>query len=497
MRAPAPGITLASVATVVVAAVVVTGLVAGSGADASSGGAQARPTSVPVTDSVLVCPSVGSADPRALGAVRASSPGTSGTIELSPLGAAATAAPLASLSPGSGLLQYTPKLGTRSGPLVVHATGARAAGLTAQVATLVPAGVRRALSSTPCTEPSGDVWLVGGSTVSGRRDVLYLTNADSAPAVVDVTVFGPAGPLQPTQAQGVTVAPRAQVLLALDALAPGLAVTAVQVHTRSGRVAAALQDAAALGGTPQGVDWVPPSVAPTRSLTVTGIPGEAAATHRLLLLSPGQDDTTVRVRFATADGLLSPEGVNAIDVPAGQVQAIDLEKSAPGLAPPYALVIDADHPVVAGLQTTEGGGHLAPRLQLGRRHRARSSGSAVSAPWVIHTAGATTVLQVTATGSDDVVVRVTTLDSKGVQAGQQEYTVQPGRTIQVVPGTVSLGAGSALVEIPLGARVVVGTYTIQRDPLGSLITGGPLVQTPVRIVQPPAVADPAVGFPGH
>jgi hypothetical protein len=496
MRAPTPGLTLAAAATVVVAAVVVTGLAAGSGADAAGGGEQARPVSVPVTDSVLVCPSVGSTAQGAGSVLRASSPGTSGTIELRPLAAAATTAPVATLGPTGGVLTYNPKAGSRPVPMVVHATGARAAGLTAQVATLVPTGVRRALSSTPCTEPTGDVWLVGGSTVGGRLDVVYLTNADAAPAVADVTVYGPAGPLQPAQAQGVTVAAHAQLQLALDALAPGLAVTAVQVHTRSGRVAAALQDASAIGGTAEGFDWVPPSVPPSRALTVTGIPGEATATHRLLLLAPGQDDATVRVRFATADGLLSPEGVNAIDVPAGQLQAIDLEKAAPGLAPPYALVIDADHPVVAGLQTTEGGSHLLPDFSWAAGSP-EIVGPAVAAPWVPHTASTTTALQITATGSDEVRVRVTTVGDNGVQVGQHEYTVEPGRTLQVVPGSASLGQGSALVEIPLGARVVVGTYTIQRTGVGSLVTGGPLVQTPVRIVQPPAVADPSVGFPGH
>jgi hypothetical protein len=496
MRAPTPGVTLAAVATVVVVAVAVTGAAAASVRPAPAPGSPDRPSTVPVTDSVVVCPRVGSNDKGTTSLVRAASPGASGTIELRPLGGSTTAVPLARADSAGSVLQYAPKAGRAVGPLLVHATGERAAGLTAQVATLVPGGARRALTSVPCTAPSGETWLVGGSTVSGRRDVLYLTNADSSPAVVDVTVFGPDGASHPSQAQGLTVAPLKQVVLALDALAPGLEVTAVQVHTRSGRVAAALQDAWALGGTPEGADWVPPSVRPSQSFTVTGLPAETSAQPTLFLLAPGQDDATVRVRFATADGLLSPEGVNAIDVPAGQVQTVDLRKAAPGVAAPYALVVDADHPVVAGVQTVEGGRHLLPDFSW-TAGSPEVVGAAVVAPWVPRTAAVTTALQITAVGTDDVVVRVTTLGADGTDAGQHEYTVQPGRTVQVVPGKASLGQGAALVEVPDGARVVVGTSTLDRAYYGPMITGGPLIQTPVRTLQPPAVSDPAVGFPGH
>ena len=495
MRAPKPGLTLGVVVVSLVAGVVATGAASAS-RTASAAPAQARPAAVPVTDSVVVCPSLGATDPGMSSVVSASSPGTTGTIEMRSLAVSASAGPMAVLGPAGGVLRYAAKAGGWTGPVLVHATGARAAGLTAQVFTRVPAGVRRSIRSAACTAPTGDTWLVGGSTVSGRRDVLYLTNADTSPAVVDVTVYGPAGPLQPGSAQGVTVAPRSQTGVAVDALAPGLANVAVHVHARSGRVAAALQDVAAVGGTAAGIDWVPPSVPPSRSFTVTGIPSEQTARHTLLLLAPGQDDAPVRVRVATADGLLSPATVNAVDVPAGQLLAINLDKQAPGIASPYALVIDADHPVVAGVQTNEGG-----HAKLAEFSWAAGSpevvGPAVVAPWVYRTGSVSTALQVTAAGSDDVVVRVTTFASTGTQVGQQEYTVEPGRTLQVAPGSISLGPGSALVEIPDGARVVVGTYTVENGAHGPLIAGGPLWQTPVRILQPPAVSDPAVGFPGH
>jgi hypothetical protein len=292
----------------------------------------------------------------------------------------------------------------------------------------------------------------------------------------------------------VTVGPRAQVNVALDALAPGIASTAVWVHARSGRVAAALQDVAAVGGTAAGVDWVPPSVPPSRAVTVTGIPAEASGRHKLLLLAPGQDDATVRVRFATSQGLLSPDQVNSLDVPAGQLQVIDLDKL--GVQRPYALVVDSDQPVVAGVQTSEGGRSKLTEFSWSAGS-SQVLGGAVSVPWVYRTGSVSTAVQITAVGDQDVPVQVTTFSATGTALGVEEYTVPGGRTVQVVPGSVTLGTGSALVQAPPGAHVVVGEYTIEYGAHGPLIAGGPLLQTPATILQPPAVADPSVGLPGH
>ena len=497
VRRPTPAAAVLVASVGVALAVVVAGLASPGSAQAGSGSAHPAVPTVPVTDTVLVCPSIGGPDSGTTSVVSASSPGTSGTIEVRSLAGSSATAPLAELGPNDTVVRYAARAGARPGPVVVEATGARARGLTAQVVTRVPSGVRRSLGSAPCTAPTGDTWLVGGSTASGRRDVVYLTNTDQAPAVVDVTVYGPAGAVQAPQGQGVTVGPRSQVTLALDAMAPGLSYTAVHVHARSGRVAGALQDAAAIGAVAAGVDWVPPSVLPGRSLTVVGIPGEASGRHTLVLLAPGSDDATVRVRFATPDGLLSPEGVNQLSVSAGQLTVVNLDDvKLAGVPAPYALLVDADRPVLAGLQTTDGGKGKLTDLTWATGSPA-VVGAAVSVPWVYRTGSASTWVQVTAPGDSDVVMRLTTRSASGADLGTQELTVPAGRTLQVVPGSVSLGMGSALVEVPRGATLVVGFATIEYGAHGPLITGGPLLQSPLVVPQPPAVADPAVGLPGH
>ena len=182
MIRPTPGQTMLGVGALVVAAVVVAGAVAGPDRGAA---AAAKVATIPVTDSVLVCPAVVGADARTTSTVSASSPGTSGTIEIRSLAGSAAVKPLAVLAPGASVVRYVGRSGTRTLPVLVHATGERARGLSAVVVTRVSAGSRRSMSAAPCSEPTGDTWLVGGSTVSGRRDVVYLTNADQGPAVAN------------------------------------------------------------------------------------------------------------------------------------------------------------------------------------------------------------------------------------------------------------------------------------------------------------------------
>jgi hypothetical protein len=492
VKPPTPGLTVMAAGVAVVGAVLVSGVAAGP--DRGAVPAVDRPATVPVTDAVLVCPAVAGADDRTTSVVSASSPGGSGTIEVRALAGSATAAPLAALAPGASVVRYSGAKGARTVPVLVHATGDRARGLSALVVTRISAGIRRSVSSAPCTEPTGDTWLAGGSTVSGRRDKVFLTNADQAPAVVDVSVFGPDGVHAPTLSQGVTVPSRAQVTLALDALAPGLAATAVLVHVRSGRVAAALEDASAVGAIPAGVDWVPPSTPPAPEQVVTGIPGAPVARHLLELLVPGDQDATVRVRFVTADGTLSPDAVNALNVPAGQLKLVNLDKV--GVPAPYSLLVDGNRPVLAGVATSEGAKGKFTDIAWAGGSPAIVGGSVV-VPWVDRTAAVSTTVQLTAAGSQDIVVRVITLGPTGAEIASHEYTVPAGRQLLVTPGSATLGLGSVLVQAPVGADLVVGWSTVEFGARGPLITGGPMLQTPLTVPQPPAVADPAVGFPGH
>jgi hypothetical protein len=110
------------------------------------------------------------------------------------------------------------------------------------------------LASTECAVPGNDFWFVGSGAVVGRRGRLYLSNPESVPAVVDVALYGPEGPIDAPGGRGVTLAAGAQQVLKLDALAPDVERFGVHVQVRQGRVAAALRTSRSRAH-PLGADW--------------------------------------------------------------------------------------------------------------------------------------------------------------------------------------------------------------------------------------------------
>ena len=134
----------------------------------------------------------------------------------------------------------------------------------------------RGLAGTSCAASDTDFWFVGSGAVVGQRGRVYLTNPEAAPRSVDVTLYGPDGPIDAPSGRGVSVAAGRQEVRLLDALAPGIPRFAVHVHARQGRVAAAVRDQQIDGPDPLGADWVPPAAAPSRRVLVPGVPAGPA-----------------------------------------------------------------------------------------------------------------------------------------------------------------------------------------------------------------------------
>lgn len=490
MTRPRPSLVLVAAAVAVAGATALSGNLARTGHGGAAGPVSASRLA---TDAVLVCPDV-TVDATTTSTVSAGSPNTSGTLSVSGVRPKLSAAPLAQAAPGQSTLQYTPRR-PRTGPLLVHATGDRARSLTAVVVTRTTGQRRRAVQSVPCTRPTGDTWLVGGATVSGRRDVLYLTNVDPTPALVDVSVYAAGGVQEPASSQGLNVPARSQTVLALDALAPGLAATAVDVHVRSGRVAAALLDTAAIGRVPAGADWVPPAAGPARHLVVTGIPTQADGRHLLVLVAPGGSDAQVTVRLVTPLGTLSPGALNAITVPAGRLLPVDLGKIG-AFPPPYALVIDSDQPVAAGVWTQRGNRGQDTDFSWAGSADPLTGGAAVL-PWATQSPTAATTVELTDPGQRDQLVHVSSLDAAGTVLATARVLVGAGRNVSVAVAVPGHQVSSVLVLTAPGSTLVVGWAVLDRNVLGPLITAGSLPQTPVTVQVSAVVSDPAVGYPGH
>ncbi len=205
-------------------------------------------------------------------AVAATGPGAA-TSELEPLAApvGATAGRRAVVLGAAGVGVREVVAGARPlRPQRVTSDGAGALLAAAQV-TLARAGDLRGLVTGACPTAVTDAWLVGGGTVPGRRGRLLLANPTPAPAVVDVFVSGPSGPVPLPTARGLVVAPGRVRAVLLDALAPGLERLAVHVVARSGRIAPVLHDSYLRGATPAGVDDVVAAAAPSRHAVVPGV----------------------------------------------------------------------------------------------------------------------------------------------------------------------------------------------------------------------------------
>ena len=235
--------------------------------------------------------------------------------------------------------------------------------LSAVQTTVAPSGDMRGLVVTGCGTASRDSWLVGGSTEQGRRGRLLLANPAPTPALVDVTVHGPEGPVRAPAGTGVVVPARGEVALLVDALAPGLERIAVHVRTRTGRVVSTLHDTLLRGLVPGGADDVPSARPASRRQVLGGLVVRAAQARsaeqadRLRELQPGQPGASairvvvpgtaegvVRIRLLGAEGPVDLPGAGVLAVGAGSVADLPLSGVPDGN---YGAVVESDVPVLA------------------------------------------------------------------------------------------------------------------------------------------------------
>ncbi|MEO6115057.1 MAG: DUF5719 family protein, partial [Pseudolysinimonas sp.] len=249
------------------------------------------------------------------------------------------------------------------------ATGATLAGAQSQVAN---ASDYTGLAAASCVEPSGSVWLVGGSTAVGRTTLLTLANPSSVDATVALTILGPQGPVSAPGMSGIVVKAGAQRIIPLAGFAPDVGTPVVHVVARGGQVIAALQQSIVRGLDAGGIDLIGAGVDPTTHLVIPGIRVlDAIGVNKALALSdwddvaaavrvavPGSQNAKVQVSLVPEDAKLGGLSFE-MDVGSGQVSELGLDSAADvdsgAVAIPdgiYTVVIDADQPVVAGVRVS-------------------------------------------------------------------------------------------------------------------------------------------------
>jgi hypothetical protein len=198
---------------------------------------------------------------------------------------------------------------------VVTAAGAMAQGLEAE-----QAGTS-GMSATACGNPGSDMWFVGTGQQEGAADIqLYLMNAGSLAASVDVTIVTDSGVVQGSLATGITVPPRQFVEQSIAPFVHGSGVLALQVQTTSGQVAASVWEGPAHGS---GGTWLPRTAAPSTRLVIPGLTAASGAA-RLFVVVPGNTDAHMKVTALTPQGNYLPFGPSAVDAPAAAASAFTL-----------------------------------------------------------------------------------------------------------------------------------------------------------------------------
>lgn len=383
------------------------------------------------------------------------------------------------------------------GPMVARGTGRSAPGLAASQLSRSSDSAMRGLAGTMCASSDTDFWFVGSGAVVGQRGRVYLTNIEAAPAVVDVTLYGPDGPVEAPDGRGVAVAPGRQEVRLLDALAPGEDRFAIHVHARQGRISAAVRDQQLEGLTPLGADWVPPARPPARLVRVPGVPGGPGERH-LQVVAPGTSDGIVRVRLISESGPFTPAGLDVIEVRAGSVTDIDIAEYAGG--EPVTVELESDVPVTAGVLSRVGGASTADLTEIAY--------AAAAEPLTPETPGVVPEVRVGETVRSTLlltapegaaVVELRPLPGTGADVGTgtpTEVRLPAGAQVEVDLSTVSDAAEWALAVAPQpGAGPVLAVrQVLETGSRGPLVTSSPVPPGRYEVAVPSVVPDLSTGL---
>ena len=455
---------------------------------------QAHP--VPISEQTLVCPQAGGTP--AAGAAHIAyanadpDPGSAAasTLTATPLDPDGVPSPI-EVKPGHAWNVDGPKT---VGPMRLTVTGSLASTLSAVQFTRQTISGTLQVSSAPCEAPTTDAWFAGFSSGIGAHATLLLSNVDSVPATIDIGIYGDSAPPDPNAEHGLVVAPQTQAAVHLDTLTPGFTNAVVHVSASSGRIVPAVRYDAENGSIPLGVEWIPRTEAPARTLTVPGIL-DGDGDRRLVLAAPGDLDATVSLNLVTADGSFTPTGFDNVTVPAGGVTSVDL---APGLQKDAAaVVVTSTEPVVAAAVSS-----LPPNKAGGTDVGFTAAVPALTGPAVV--AGGETGADrhtrlLLSAPDDDAHLTLTVLPSIASSSPLvSPLTVPAGTTLTLDLASLSSDPSPAVEVTPDDGGPVYAAWTLQEvGKTSSDITSFP-VRNPVTSLQrPPVKSDLLAGLPGY
>jgi hypothetical protein len=277
------------------------------------------------------------------------------------------------VSLGSGRIYWVSEIGNatelrNTGVVVGSPQGSMV--LTGSTTQLVALDSMRGLAAASCQKPSNDIWLVGGSTATGREALLILTNPTPNDATADLNIYTDLGEIEVAGLSGISVLANSTSVIPLASFAPSVGTLAVQVQTSGAKLAGWIQHRVMNGTESLGVDFVSPSPPPQLVSVIPGfvVRGTEAinqvavteavfdAGHSLRVFAPTGANITVQIISTSAEvfgavltGVIEPGAVR--DFPITEI-----------LDGNYTVFVSADQPVYATAKAAIGNDEGTPRI---------------------------------------------------------------------------------------------------------------------------------------
>lgn len=303
-------------------------------------------------------------------------------------------------------------------------------------------------ASAACVTPRPEQWFTGLGAAARHSSVLELVNPDSGPAVADISVISPRGPVDAPSLRGITVPGGSSLRVDLAREIPLRGELSAHVSVSRGRLGVFAADSFdQLGRGEAGVDWVAPQE-PATDLLLLGLPA-GGGSRELVLANDGDDEVRAVVRVVTKDSAFRPEGLQDVRIPPQSVSRVALSAILGKAVTDGAvgLQVEATQPVTATLRSFIVGdlSHAVPLTSFAEPTQA-----------VLPAGRATVLLSSSAVGSAEVVAR----RADGTEKVRAVDLV-PGRTVQVrLPQNAALVEVSPSVAVRSSVVVVRGGATV-------------------------------------
>lgn len=328
--------------------------------------------------------------------------------------------------------------------------------------TVTDTGDYRSLSVSRCVAAVSDATFLGASTEVGNSAVLRLKNVSQQPATAAVQVWSEDGPAQMQGRSQVVVAPGSEEQILLESVVAGAQSVGARVVTIGAPLVMTMQATERSGLTPEGAEIQTALPAASTSQVIPALHVATSRPTEVILLNTSGTSATASIAVKGPDGEVSAPGLDAIELPAGQVVRVAL----PTLPlANYSATVTSSQPMVAVArssvdgQASEGTTTVVPQdFALASSSPALTSGTVLALP-SLGPQG-----RLLMQGTDDSTVTLIPLGSDGAAGTPRQIAVSADSLTTVDGGSFAgtNGPAAAVAIVPSTPGAVHATW-IQRE----------------------------------